>query len=78
MQKIINKFRNITPKRAWTENEDIYEMQGGMLAVYGANGRFYTFTYNDDDHWVKTEYPHDIYGRKVWHGFGKGWEDVQA
>ena len=75
-EKLIKKFRYIMPKRAWSENKDIYVVIDGNLVIYGQNGRFYVFKYTDDDDWNITEYPRDIYGVREWHGYGKGWRDI--
>ena len=76
MNELIKQFRRVTPKNNWRGNRDIYEMQGDLLIVYGENGQFYTFKYESENDWVKTEYPRDIYGRRIWRGFGGGWKEV--
>lgn len=75
---LINKFREIIEKNHWHDNTDIYEENGyeGLL-VYGQNGRFYQFSYRSDENWSINMFPRDIYGRKFWHGHGRGWEDVK-
>lgn len=74
---MIRKYREIIEKNNWHENEDIYELYSeNALVIYGHNGRYYIFGYKNDDVWVIKMYPADIQNKKVWHGFGKGWEDI--
>lgn len=78
MEYLISKYQHCMPKRNWTEVQDIYEMgEDGRLNVWGRNGRFYKFSYYSETDWEIRTYPVDIYGRRVWMGYGRGWEDVE-
>lgn len=74
---LVEKFREKIEKDSWHDNEDIYELDDvGQLRIYGHNGLFYIFNYVDDGAWSISKYPKDFSGKKIWHGLGKGWEDV--
>lgn len=79
LKEMMEIYRSLIPKTDWHDNEDIYELNGADgLLVYGENGRFYQFNYKSDDRWTITEAPYDMYNRKKWLGFGKGWVDKKT
>lgn len=77
LEYLVSKFREKIEKNSWHDNEDIYVLVSAYtIYVYGHDGKFYGFTYMGGDDWVISTRPKDPYGKKVWHGLGRGWEDV--
>lgn len=75
---LIEKFQEITPKKNWREIRDIYGVDpnnSDMLLVWGNDGWYREFLFINDKYWEIHVYPKDPNGRKIWHGYGKGWED---
>lgn len=75
-EELIKIYRDKMPKRNWTENKDIYEVIDGRLCVWGMNGMFFRMTYDTDRDWNIIMFSRDIYGKREWMGYGKGWVDV--
>jgi hypothetical protein len=78
-EELIEKYREHMPKSNWTDVKDIYLKPVDdidILWIYGNNGRFYIFNAGYGRlPWFITMYPYDIFGNKIWHGYGKGWRD---
>lgn len=76
---LIEKFQEVTPKKNWREIRDIYEYNpdNGLLYIWGNDGWYREFVYTNDENWEIHVYPRDIRKKRFWHGYGKGWEDIE-